>query len=207
MYKLLSISIVLALVGCGGGGGGSSEPTPDKPVVVEPVVKKQYIVAGGTNARSCEWSYFEDKTGSTIIEISENGKGIDQIIDALADAPQNISDSDGIIFIDGEYDGAAETDPDYYVEAVELYQAMLSERSGSDLPLYISTVGYHRYKDRLPYANIREAVNLSATLNPSWTVAYDEAQYFIDWDMLTDNVHFGKEGCELIMDAMADAIQ
>ena len=47
---------------------------------------------------------------------------------------------------------------------------------------------------------------VKTTDNSKWVIAYDDARYFRDWDMLeeVDGIHFKPAGCELLVDSFIE---
>ena len=126
--------MVIALTGC------NKEDIIVDPVevveVAEVVKTNVYIVAGQSNAFNCDWSYFEDLTGSRIIDVSIPGYLIDWLI---TDTDYSLlEDADAILFVHGEADSINKLKGDGYVKSVEEYRKLLG-----DIPLFISTVGYY----------------------------------------------------------------
>lgn len=162
-----------------------------------------YIVAGQSNATRCNWGYFENLTGSTVINIGVSGymiKGLIRVYDGDVIKDTNPA---GVIFVHGESDSVYGTNTKEYVKTVEQYRLMISFDAGRDLPLYISTVGYDNEAQDYLFDSLRGAVTDEVNINPLWNIAYNNAQYFRSWDMLVDNVHFTKQGCDVMMENIA----
>lgn len=149
-----------------------------------------YIVAGQSNAVRCDWSEFK------IINIARGAHTIDDLIQAFH---HDFKEADGIFFVHGESDSKLMTDPDYYVERVEFYRNLISNQVGKDLNLYISTVGYNLEHPKEHFDLIRDKVN--SIENDKWIVVYNDVQFYPEWDLLIDQVHFTEEGCKLMTEA------
>lgn len=188
--------LILLLVGCGGGGEQAKKPTI-KPAIVVPVEKVKYIVAGQSNAYRCDWSYFEDITESEVVMLAIEGASIEFLTNAFPAQEHLINGNEkAILFVHGEADSIAQTKD--YTAQVEAYRIMLG-----DLPLLISTVGVYNQVPNSWFDAIRNEVKSYVNIN--WSIAFDDAQYFPNWGMLSDNIHFTQDGCIMMMDAMIEA--
>lgn len=167
---------------------------------------RRFIVAGQSNAQRCDWRYFKKKAGVRLIKIAAGGASIDSLIRLLDSRPERFDNMTGILFVHGEADSKVRVPPKHYIEQVELYRQLISDKAGRNLPLHVSTVGYRRNDSRYHYDLLRQAVIDEAKSNANWVIAFNEAQYFIERGMLVDNVHFTAEGCEVMMDAMVNSI-
>lgn len=166
-------------------------------VIVEPEKTKVYIVAGQSNAFNCDWSYFEGLTGSRVIDVSIPGYLIDWLI---TDTDYSLlEDAEAILFVHGEADSMNKYKGAGYVKSVEEYRKLLG-----DIPLFISTVGYYDKIADVHFDEIRNAVIDEARVNDNWFISFNDAQYFRDWGMLSDDIHFTDEGCRMMMDAFAE---
>tara|TARA_R110000744_G_scaffold107393_1_gene203910 strand:- start:3698 stop:4294 length:597 start_codon:yes stop_codon:yes gene_type:complete len=191
------ILIALLLVGCGGStSSGDIE-----------VKKDVYVVAGQSNGRNCDWSYFEDITESETIMLALGSHGISMLIDKL---PTQLNKIEGvnlkaILFVHGEHDAIRSTEN--YTDSVESYRKMIG-----DVPLLISNVGYvsgntrDKYPDEL-FDYITSDVKKEIKINSNWYLAFDDAKHFREWGMISsDEIHFTKDGCIMMMDAMVEAV-
>jgi hypothetical protein len=189
--------VVLLLVGCGGSSEKEVAIEQPEEVVYQPDIKIKYIVAGQSNASQCDWAYFEELTGSEVINLSLSGYPIKRLINETDYS--NIKDAKAIIFVHGEADSISGMNGIDYVELVKNYQGLLG-----DVPLYISTVGYYDKIDDVYFDEIRNAVSDEASKNNNWFISFNNAQYFREWGMLSDGIHFTDEGCRMMMDAFAE---
>lgn len=187
--KYLLMVLVFGLVGCTVEEVAEETPKKEKTWV--------YIVAGQSNAFNCDWSYFEDLTGSRVVDLSIPGYLIDWLI---ADTDYSLlEDADAILFVHGEADSMNKYKGVGYVESVEEYRKLLG-----GAPLFISTVGYYDKVADVHFDEIRNAVTDEAAVNDEWFIAFDDAKNFRDWGMLSDGIHFTDEGCRMMMDAFAE---
>tara|TARA_R110000744_G_C19346336_1_gene559928 strand:+ start:89 stop:739 length:651 start_codon:yes stop_codon:yes gene_type:complete len=175
---------------------------PEEPVE-DPKPKetiKKYIVAGQSNVGRCDWSYFEDLTGSEIISAYISGAGIDTLINDTDYSKIEGVNARAILFVHGESDSYIGMDGETYIKKVKEYVEFLG---GSDL--YISTVGFHATgKHEESFTHIRDSTINEAKINDDWFIAFDEAKYFRSWGMLVDDLHFSSDGCMMMMDAFAE---
>lgn len=205
MERLITLLAAVLLTACGG-GGESTTPPPTADLPTEPPTDPLYIVSGQSNATNCDWSYFEDLTGAKVVNIAKSGYPIDWLIDEYHPDEVEGADATAIIFVHGEADSMNNTPADYYAERVEVLRSMISLDVNRQLPIYLSTVGYY---DKFPDANfdrIRDGVKQYAATNGNWSIAYDGAQYFRDWGLLYDGIHFNEDGCQLMMENVAGAL-
>jgi len=190
MARLIAVLLLIPhLTGCGS-DGSSDEPA-----------HKTYLVAGQSNALVCNWAVFEYWAKATVINIALGGRSIDSLISMFD--PESIKgiDFDAVIFIHGESDSIEYTHPPYYIERVNYYRELIGV---DNLPFIVSTVGqaaagsfYQNNHYPLIRAAQREQEN--------WIIAYDDAWQFEEWGLLIDDIHFSREGCELIMDGIYNA--
>lgn len=192
MKYLITILITMILSACQNG----SEPRD--------LTGKTFIVTGQSNAITCDWSYFEKLTESTVINIAKSSLTIDQLISRYDHPIITGTTPDAIIFIHGEADGHYQTPPDYYTSQVEHLRLIISGHVDYELPLYISTVGYITGVSPLWFDKLRAAVKEYD--NPWWIIAFDGAHLFGEQGKLKDNVHFNHLGCKDMMDAMVASI-
>ena len=188
---------ILLLVGC----GGSSTKEP----VIEPIIEPDnlYIVAGQSNATKCDWTHFENITGATVINIALSGNPVSGLIERYDSSTVTGLNPAGIIFVHGESDAMIKTDVTLYNQQVEEYRVMISNDVNRDLPLYISTVGYHNASNTVDFDALRNAVIEQSKVNELWFIAYDDAKNFHDWGMMIDSIHFNEVGCQVMMEGIA----
>lgn len=189
------IFIVLMITGCGGGSTDNFTP--------EIKADNLYIVAGQSNAKRCDWSYFEEMTGSKVINIAVGGYSIERLIKEYDNSNFIGTKPKGIIFVHGESDSVKKTNVKHYSNQVEQYRKLISNDVKINLPLYISTVGYYHKIHDVSFDALRKAVIEQSKENPLWLIAYDEAKNFRDWGLLPDNLHFSETGCQLMMEGIA----
>ena len=219
--KLIIVTfIALIISGCGGGESSigdnkaplekteaTSAPTNNIPIKKNDtniVTQKDnvYIVSGQSNASLCDWSYFESISGHKVINIARAGHDIGELIGAYNNSSIIGVNPKGIIFIHGESDAIDKTELTEYSRQVEEYRALISNDVDSDLPMYISTVGYYSKMPDDNFNALRSSVANQAELNPLWFIAYDDAKNFRDWGMISDGIHFTVEGCQVMMEGI-----
>tara|TARA_R100000951_G_C2580968_1_gene161912 strand:+ start:63 stop:737 length:675 start_codon:yes stop_codon:yes gene_type:complete len=170
-----------------------------------PTDKDYILVAGQSNAVYPDWSYFEDLTGYTVLNIAVEGKGVEWLIDNYTVKAKDCifeNKIDKILFVHGEYDSFYETPVNDYVEMVEEYRDIINPEA----KLFISTVGYGVGKDKVRFDNLRNAVLDESEINNNWIISYNESQYFDDWGMMKDWIHYTDEGNQLMMEAFANSL-
>ena len=191
--KILMMVLMVGLMGCDG-----AAPIPNEDV---------YIVSGQSNARGCDWSYFEDLTGSKVIMLAVDGKDINYLISAAPEQIKLIGDikPKALFFVHGESDAINKNEK--YTEQVEEYRLLLG-----GLPLYISNVGYYREDLKITrpdsiFDMITSQVYAEVEVNDKWFLTFDDAKWFAQWGMLSwDGIHFNREGCELLMGAFVEQV-
>lgn len=193
--KYIILILMVVLFGCGGG-----DPTAE-PINKNPDI---YIVAGQSNANVCDWLYFEDLTGSTVIKIAVGSSNIDRLMELYEPIITDKKSVKGIIFVHGENDSLESTPPEYYISQVENYRKMISADIGYNLPMYISTVGYSATQPDIKFDLIRDAVRNYE--DPNWVIAFDEAFRFRDWGWLRDTIHFNQDACRLMIEGIANTV-
>jgi len=197
--KYLLVLILVTLISC-----GKSSTTNQNVATVAPVEpSKTYLITGQSNALRCDWSYFTHTYGHDVYMIAEGGAPIKRLINNYNGLSGEFA---GIFFIHGESDAGNKKDPNVYVSQSINYFSKIYSDIGT-VPVYISTVGYHKKAQPEHYDALRIAMNEEAEINDLWTIAFDDAQSFPDRDMLTDNVHFTPEGCREMMDNFAVSIR
>ena len=185
--KLIFIFVLIAIVGC----NDDSSPRDMK--------NNNILVSGQSNAYRCDWSYFEDKTGYVVTNISMGGTGIQGLIDGI---PSDIGNFDLMVFVHGERDSLKRTDPDLYVNKLSEYQNILGVSE-----IYISSVGYTTDKRRdLDFDKLRDRVEDEAYYRDDWVIGYRKAKSFRERGMLIDHIHFSEAGCIEMMDYLSESI-
>lgn len=202
--KYLILVIIMVITGCKSSGATKEEgKKQDEPIVY---LDDIYIVAGQSNAVSCDWGYFEGMTGSKIINMAIPAHSIELLIEKYNEHMAIGVKPKGIIFVHGETDGKDGTNLDEYNSMVEKYRLMISKTTGVELPLYISTVGYWIDEPDINFDLLRESVIKHSTINKMWNISYNDVKNFRDWGLLFDGLHFKREGCDLMMEGIAASI-
>ena len=190
MIRLILVTLLLA--GC----GSSNDPEASVQRVAE---SHTFVVVGQSNAVRCNWGYYERISGNDVINLAVGGKTIDELIDLYDPSILAGADIIGVFVVHGEADGKAGTDPEYYASRLKVYQEMIADSLGYGVQLYISTVGYRLRDGKESYDAIRKSVR-----NQGWVIAWNKAQFYSDWGMLVDSVHFTRGGCRLMMESFND---
>ena len=200
--KILMMVLMVMVSGCKLGAETSEAVEAVEVVEVDSV----YIVTGQSNSTRCDWSYFEGITGSTVVSIGISGSHIFGLVHYYDSEIVSGLNPAGIIFVHGETDAYEKTDLAVYIDKVESYRRIISGDASKSLPLYISSVGYSGTLLDEDFDNLRDAVVEEAKLNDSWFISFEDAKYFREWGMLGDPVHFTEEGCQLMMNGIAQSL-
>ena len=142
-YEVLIIGVLFFLFGCGAGVKSNT-----KELSFNESGDDVYLVAGQSNAKYCDWGYFEDITGAKAEVIAISGKGIDYLISAAPAWSKSITvpNIKAIIFVHGETDSIIGNEN--YIDSVEKYRLLLG-----GYPLLISNVGYYSNELKNKYPN------------------------------------------------------
>lgn len=170
-------------------------------------VKDVYVVAGQSNAVICDWSSFEQKTNSTVVNIAIVGASIHSLIKGYSASASKRKNLRGVIFVHGETDSRVNTPPKNYVDMVERYRKMISHGADTQLPMYISTVGYKHGYNKNSYDKIRSEVILRAKNNKMWNISFNGAKDFFYNGGLIDDVHFSPASCESMIESILQSIK
>ena len=156
-------------------------------------VEPKILVGGQSNALSCDWSYFENKTGIKVKNIAISGTHIQGLIDEF---PDNLGEFNDMIFVHGESDALEKTNPRTYIDMVNRYQNMLGVSN-----IYFSSVGYTTDSSiDDDFDAIRNVVEREVNSRTDWVIAYKNAKTFRERGLLIDHIHFTSAGCMEMMD-------
>lgn len=161
-----------------------------------------FIVSGQSNAARTDWSYFEDLSGYSIFNIASGGKDINWLI---KNKPNDIciKNLKGIFFVHGEKDSRINTNKYEYIKLVERYRTMFG-----DLPMFVNLVGVCvecGVSDE-QFMVIRESQVMGIDQYESWHLGFSDADNFRDWGMLSDSIHYSKDGQQMMMDSFYNEI-
>lgn len=198
-FPLFSLFLCLVLISCENGHHAAapmerkSEEPPARSLPSLPPGTLNIVIAGQSNASTCDWSELENP-GHSKKMLAIGGMSIQDLLDrGVTMGPGK----DLIIWVHGEQDAYLGTDPHVYIEKMLDYFDLIYEANGGvHVPVLISLIGYSRTLPNDNFDAIRNAVIEQSQIDDHLIIAYSDAKTFIDRGMLRDDIHFTKEGCQ-----------
>jgi hypothetical protein len=209
-FPLFSLFLCLVLISCENGHHAAapmerkSEEPPARSLPSLPPGTLNIVIAGQSNASTCDWSELENP-GHSKKMLAIGGMSIQDLLDrGVTMGPGK----DLIIWVHGEQDAYLGTDPHVYIEKMLDYFDLIYEANGGvHVPVLISLIGYSRTLPNDNFDAIRNAVIEQSQIDDHLIIAYSDAKTFVDRDMLRDDIHFTKEGCKEMITAFLSAIK